>query len=129
MEKNYVKNLAGLNTLPSYTVTKESDIETTVNTAVSIYRKLDIMFNNAATLDPFGPILNATPEDFLKVLKVNLFGPFLGIKHAARVMIPAKSGSKITTSSVAGIVGGMATHAYTSSKHGVIGWINSKCSS
>lgn len=102
-------------------VSKESDVETAVNTAVYTYGKLDIMYNNAGIVDPFGSILNSTQEDFLKVLKVNLLGPFLGTKHAARVMIPAKSGSIITTGSTCGVLGGMCTSAYTSSKHGVVG--------
>ncbi|CAM8982679.1 unnamed protein product [Rhodiola kirilowii] len=105
-------------------VTKESDVETAVNTSVSTYGKLDIMYNNAGMVDPFRPsILHATEDDFLNVLKVNLLGPFLGTKHAARVMIPAKSGSIITTSSLAGVVGGMATYGYTSAKHGVVGLV------
>lgn len=52
---------------------------------------------------------------------VNLVGPFLGTKHAARVMIPARKGSIITTSSLAGVIGAAAAHAYTCSKHAVVG--------
>ncbi|KAK7821652.1 secoisolariciresinol dehydrogenase [Quercus suber] len=44
-----------------------------------------------------------------------------GTKHAARVMIPARKGSIITTASTSSIIGGGATHGYTSSKHGVVG--------
>ncbi|CAM8961399.1 unnamed protein product [Rhodiola kirilowii] len=105
-------------------VTKESDIETAVNLAVSKYGKLDIMFNNAGIIDDIKPsILNATADDFLRILKVNLLGPFLGTKHAARVMQPLKTGSIITTASISGVMGGTATHAYTSSKHGVVGLV------
>ncbi|KAF1883065.1 hypothetical protein Lal_00003247 [Lupinus albus] len=45
----------------------------------------------------------------------------LDILHAARVMIPAKKGSIIMVGSVSSSVGGVATHAYTSSKHGLVG--------
>ncbi|KAF2321591.1 hypothetical protein GH714_000545 [Hevea brasiliensis] len=76
-------------------VTAEEDVQNAVNTAVSKYGKLDIMFNNA--------------------------GPFLGTKHAARVMIPNRRGSIITTASICSVIGGVASHAYTSSKHGVVG--------
>ncbi|KAE9588325.1 putative (+)-borneol dehydrogenase [Lupinus albus] len=55
------------------------------------------------------------------IFNVNLTGPFLGTKHAARVMIPAKKGSIIMVGSVSSSVGGVATHAYTSSKHGLVG--------
>jgi len=45
----------------------------------------------------------------------------LGIKHAARVMIPRKKGCIISTASVTSIVGGIAPYSYTASKHAVIG--------
>ncbi|KAL2536399.1 Alcohol dehydrogenase 3 [Forsythia ovata] len=48
-------------------------------------------------------------------------GPFLGAKHAARVMIPNRGGTIITTASTCSTIGGVASHAYTSSKHGVVG--------
>lgn len=48
-------------------------------------------------------------------------GTFLGIKQAAKVMIPRGQGSIISTTSVAASVGGVCPHAYTSSKHGVLG--------
>ncbi|KAK9175489.1 hypothetical protein WN944_027496 [Citrus x changshan-huyou] len=103
-------------------VTKEKDIENAVNTAVSQYGKLDIMFNNAGTVDEAKPnILDNDQAEFERILSVNLVGAFLGTKHAARVMKPAGRGSIISTASVAGVIGGAATHAYTSSKHGVLG--------
>uniref|UniRef100_A0A7N0UY53 Secoisolariciresinol dehydrogenase n=1 Tax=Kalanchoe fedtschenkoi TaxID=63787 RepID=A0A7N0UY53_KALFE len=105
-------------------VTEESDVEKAVDTAVSRYGKLDIMFNNAGIMGPVkSSILHTTQEEFLAVLKVNLVGPFLGTKHAARVMIPAKSGSIITMGSVSAVMGATGTHAYTSSKHGVVGLV------
>ncbi|CAI8616259.1 unnamed protein product [Vicia faba] len=39
----------------------------------------------------------------------------------SKVMIPARRGSIINTASVAGNIAGTTTHAYTSSKHGVVG--------
>ncbi|CAM8961398.1 unnamed protein product [Rhodiola kirilowii] len=105
-------------------VTNESDVANAVDVAVRTYGKLDVMFNNAGIADDIKPsILESTVDDFFKVVKVNLVGPFLGTKHAARVMIPAKSGSIITTGSVCSVMGGSETHAYTSSKHGVVGLV------
>ncbi|XP_062173147.1 borneol dehydrogenase, mitochondrial-like [Alnus glutinosa] len=103
-------------------VTKEKDVENAVNLAVSKFGKLDIMFNNAgiggvAKTD----IREITKAEFEQVIGVNLVGVFLGTKHAARVMIPARQGSIITTASTASTVGGSTPHGYTSSKHGVVG--------
>ena len=103
-------------------VSKETDVENAVNTAISKYNKLDIMVNNAVLLDDAKPsILDNDVAEFENVVSVNLTGPFLGIKHAARVMIPAKEGSIITVGSVCSSIGGVATHAYTSSKHAAVG--------
>ncbi|CAM8948919.1 unnamed protein product [Rhodiola kirilowii] len=69
-------------------VTEESDIENVVNSALSNYGKLDIMFNNADVVDTHKPsILNVAQSTFSNILNVNLVGPFLGTKHATRVMI------------------------------------------
>ncbi|KAI3858625.1 hypothetical protein MKX03_035134 [Papaver bracteatum] len=83
---------------------------------------LDIMFNNAGIIDKPKPrILDNDLSDFEQVLKVNVTGTFLGIKHAARVMIPARQGSIISTCSISSITAGLASHAYTSSKHAILG--------
>ncbi|XP_039158840.1 secoisolariciresinol dehydrogenase-like, partial [Eucalyptus grandis] len=54
-------------------------------------------------------------------ISVNLTGIFLGTKHAARAMMPSRSGSIINVGSVSSSVGGVASHAYTNSKHAVMG--------
>ncbi|KAJ9163222.1 hypothetical protein P3X46_022913 [Hevea brasiliensis] len=103
-------------------VTIESDVEKAVDTAISTFGKLDIMVNNAAISDLRKPnIVDNDLVDFERVLKVNLVGVFLGTKHAARLMIPARQGSIITLGSVSSSVGGVASHAYTSTKHAIVG--------
>ncbi|XP_044491703.1 secoisolariciresinol dehydrogenase-like isoform X2 [Mangifera indica] len=103
-------------------VTDESQIKNAIDQTVSTHGKLDIMFNNAGIIGEHKPrIIDSTKADFERVLRVNVTGVFLGIKHAARVMIPACSGSIISTASIASQIGGMASHAYCSSKHAVLG--------
>ncbi|XP_058110655.1 secoisolariciresinol dehydrogenase-like [Magnolia sinica] len=103
-------------------VTDETDIRNAVDTAITKHGKLDIMFNNAGIVDePKPSILDNEKADFEKVIAVNLTGVFLGTKHAARVMIPARHGSIISTSSVSSRIGAAASHSYTCSKHAVAG--------
>ncbi|GAB4833293.1 hypothetical protein Ancab_031539 [Ancistrocladus abbreviatus] len=103
-------------------VRNEAHIQNAVDKAVANYGKLDIMFNNAGTADSFKPrIIDGDKSDFERVLSVNITGVFLSIKHAARVMIGTRGGSIISTTSVASKIGGVATHAYTCSKHAILG--------
>ncbi|KAK2380061.1 secoisolariciresinol dehydrogenase [Trifolium repens] len=103
-------------------VKKEKDVENAVNTTISKYGKLDIMVNNAGIAGANKTnILDYELSEFEEVINVNLVGVFLGTKHASRVMIPARRGSIIITASICGSIGGVASHAYTSSKHAVVG--------
>ena len=90
--------------------------------AISKYGKLDIMFNNAGISGNIeSGILETENENFKRVLDVNVFGAFLGAKHAARVMIPAKKGSILFTSSIASVMADDVPHSYMASKHTVVG--------
>ncbi|KAK9051660.1 hypothetical protein SSX86_028288 [Deinandra increscens subsp. villosa] len=103
-------------------VTIESDVENAINMTLAKYGKLDIMINNAAIAgDVNHNILENDPTDFERVLRVNVTGVFLGTKHAARAMIPARSGNIIMLGSVSGSIGGIVSHAYSSSKHAIVG--------
>ncbi|CAI0391469.1 unnamed protein product [Linum tenue] len=103
-------------------VTDEAQVKDAVDKAVSTYGKLDIMFNNAGISDPNKPrIVDNEKADFDRVLSVNVTGVFLGMKHAARVMIPRRSGAIISTASISCAMGGAASHAYCSAKHAVLG--------
>uniref|UniRef100_A0A1D1YE08 Xanthoxin dehydrogenase n=1 Tax=Anthurium amnicola TaxID=1678845 RepID=A0A1D1YE08_9ARAE len=103
-------------------VTNEKDMSHAVDFTVEKYGKLDIMVNNAGISgDPVPDIRNFDFAQFKKVFDINVNGVFLGMKHAARVMIPQAKGSIISLGSVASVIGGLGPHAYTSSKHALLG--------
>ncbi|GAB4833291.1 hypothetical protein Ancab_031537 [Ancistrocladus abbreviatus] len=109
-------------------VTSDSDMKNAVDTTMSKYGKLDIMFNNAGIVGSLDPtILGTNNEDFKRVFNVNVYGAFLGAKHATRVMIPAKKGVILFTSSVTSVTSGEGPHAYTMSKHAIIGLMKNLC--
>jgi NAD(P)-dependent dehydrogenase (short-subunit alcohol dehydrogenase family) len=102
-------------------VTDEDQIAGAVDAAVDRWGRLDVMFNNAGIIGATGPIARSVTADVDLTFSVILRGAFLGMKHAARVMEPARSGVILTTSSPAGLVGGMGAHAYSAAKAAVIG--------
>ena len=83
--------------------------------------RLDIVFANAGVSGGWATISEQTAEDWAEILRVNLIGPFLAIKHAAPLM--EAGGSIICTASVAGLRSGAGGAAYSASKAGVINLI------
>jgi NAD(P)-dependent dehydrogenase (short-subunit alcohol dehydrogenase family) len=98
----------------------EADVKRLVDTAVRDHGGLDIFFANAGISGGLASIFEQSPEDWQEILRVNLIGPFLAIKHAAPAMKERGGGSLICTASVAGLRAGAGGPAYSASKAGVI---------
>jgi len=97
-----------------------ADIERLVNDAVKAHGGLDIVFANAGISGGFESISEQTADDWAEILRVNLIGPFLAIKHAAPLIKLRGGGSIVCTASVAGLRSGAGGAAYSASKAGVI---------
>lgn len=84
------------------------------------YGRLDVLVNNAgiAQIKLFTDI---TPEDWNRVISVNLNGVFNMTQAAVKPMISRKSGAIVNISSVWGVYGGACESAYSAAKAGVIG--------
>jgi NAD(P)-dependent dehydrogenase (short-subunit alcohol dehydrogenase family) len=100
-------------------VSQEADAERMVQTAVTTYGRLDILYNNAA-IQVFGTLPETSDADWRRVMDVNLKGVYLGCKVAIPVMQRQGSGSIISTSSALGIVGDPVLPAYGATKGGII---------
>jgi NAD(P)-dependent dehydrogenase (short-subunit alcohol dehydrogenase family) len=99
----------------------ESDVMKLVSSALSAYGQLDVAFANAGISGGRDGIFDLTPEAWTEILRVNLIGPWLMVKHAGKAMADAgRGGSIICTASVAGIRSGAGGPAYSASKAGVI---------
>jgi NAD(P)-dependent dehydrogenase (short-subunit alcohol dehydrogenase family) len=58
------------------------------------------------------PLAEQTAEHWHEILRINLIGPFLAIKHAMPHMIRQRSGAIVCTASVAGMKAGASGHPY-----------------
>jgi NAD(P)-dependent dehydrogenase (short-subunit alcohol dehydrogenase family) len=97
----------------------DSDVQDLVQTAIEKFGGLDIFFANAGISGGLASIFEQSAEDWQEILRINLIGPFLAIKHSAPAM-RSNGGSIICTASVAGIRAGAGGPAYSASKAGVI---------
>jgi NAD(P)-dependent dehydrogenase (short-subunit alcohol dehydrogenase family) len=106
-------------------VTSEPDVEAAVAVAVDAFGRLDLMFANAGIIGAYGSIANTRISDVDLTLAVDLKGPMIAMKYAARVMMAQRSGVILATSSPAGVIGGVGAHTYSAAKAGIIGLVKS----
>ena len=99
---------------------EEAEVVDAIETAMREFGALDVCFANAGVSGGLVPLQEQTPEHWMEVLKINLIGTFLAVKHAARVMTPRGRGSIVCTASVAGLRSGAGGSPYSASKAGVI---------
>ncbi|KAK2655626.1 hypothetical protein Ddye_008678 [Dipteronia dyeriana] len=107
-------------------ISNENNIIDLVDTTVTKYGKLDIMYNNAGIMDRnFGSILDTPKSDLERLLMINTVGSFLGAKHAAKVMVREKinKGCILFTASACTEIGGLCSPAYGVSKYGILGLV------
>jgi len=98
----------------------EDDVARAVDLARRRHGGLDVMFANAGISGGMANIFDTDVGLIAEVLRVNLIGPFLAIKHAAPLIADAGGGAIVLTASVAGIRSGAGSPAYSASKAGVI---------
>ena len=98
----------------------EAFVESLVAKAVAEYGGLDVAWANAGISGGWTTFDEQDGAFWAEILRVNLIGAFLLVKHASRVMIPKEKGSIICTASVAGIRSGAGGSPYSASKAGVI---------
>ena len=98
----------------------EDDVIRAVALACDSFGGLDVMFANAGISGGMANLFDTDVALITEVLRVNLIGPFLAIKHAAPRIAERGKGAIVLTASVAGIRSGAGSPAYSASKAGVI---------
>lgn len=101
-------------------VTDEDDWRSAVDAALDAFGELHVLVNNAGVLH-FSAIADTTLADYERVVRVNQFGTFLGMRAVIPSLTQAGGGSIVNVSSVEGLGGMPYLVAYSASKFAIRG--------
>lgn len=102
-------------------VSKEPDIQASVQACLERFGRLDCAVNNAGVEQSGRPIVEITPAEINGILSINVSGVLLGMKHQIPALIRSSGGAIVNLSSIAGLLGFPGAAVYVASKHAVIG--------
>jgi 3-oxoacyl-[acyl-carrier protein] reductase len=102
-------------------VTDRAQVEATVERAIDELGAVDILVNNAATLDNMGRLPDQSPELWERDLQVNLTGAFNCSRAVWSHMVERGWGRIVNMASVAGTLGGFGQASYSTTKAGLLG--------
>jgi NAD(P)-dependent dehydrogenase (short-subunit alcohol dehydrogenase family) len=105
-------------------VTNPEDAKSAVKAGIDRFGRIDVLVNNAGNFYA-GFFEEISPENFRAQIETNLFGPVNVTRAVLPVMRRQRSGLIMTISSTGGISGQEFVSAYSASKFGVEGWIES----
>ncbi len=100
-------------------ITDGQQVEAMARVALDAFGQIDILINSAG-INIRGPIDEVTPEDFNKVMDVNVNGTWLCCRAVVPHMKERKSGKIINLASTLGLVGVPNRTPYASSKGAVV---------
>jgi NAD(P)-dependent dehydrogenase (short-subunit alcohol dehydrogenase family) len=97
-----------------------ASVRAAVDRAVALHGRLDVAFNNGATISPPGPVDQVTLGDFDRLYEVNLRGVWLAmVAEVEAIRATAGSGAIVNNSSVGSLAGNPALPAYGAMKRAV----------
>ena len=102
-------------------VTDREQVEQTVARVVDEFGSVDILINNAGTLDHAAQILDQNPDLWERDLRVNLTGGFNCAQAVWPHMKERQWGRIVNMASVAGTLGGFGQASYSTTKAGILG--------
>lgn len=103
-------------------VSVRAEILTAIPACIKALGGLDVLINNAGISGPTAPVETYDPDEWDKVMQINLTGTFNVTRLAIPSLKQSPSGSIINMSSVAGRFGYPDRSAYSTSKWGLIGF-------
>ena len=101
-------------------VSERAQVQLMVAAAVAAFGRIDILVNNAGVYHA-ASLLDTTPEDFDRVMQVNVYGAWHVLQLVLRQMHGQGHGKVVNMASTAGKAGSMNQSAYNASKHALVG--------
>ena len=98
----------------------EPEVKGFVARAEQAFGGLDVIYANAGISGGLVPLFEQTVEQWQEILRVNLIGVFLAIRHGAPALVRRGGGAIVCTASVAGLRANAGASPYSASKAGVI---------
>ena len=102
-------------------VSRDDDVRHAVRDTIEAFGRIDFAFNNAGIEGQQAATADCTPENWDRVIGINLKGVWLCMKYQIPQMLGEGGGAIVNCSSIAGLVGFQGIPAYVASKHGVVG--------
>jgi 3-oxoacyl-[acyl-carrier protein] reductase len=102
-------------------VTRADSVEAGVQAALAAFGKIDLLVNNAGIAGANARLWETTPEEWRRVVEINLNGPFLCCRAVVPQMLKNGYGRIVNIASIAGKEGNPNAAHYSASKAGVIG--------
>jgi NAD(P)-dependent dehydrogenase (short-subunit alcohol dehydrogenase family) len=102
-------------------VTDPASVEAAVTATVAAFGALHLAVNNAGVIGPTAPTGEYDPQDWRRVIDVDLSGVFYCLRYEIPALLITGGGSIVNMSSVLGNNGLLQQVAYTAAKHGVVG--------
>jgi NAD(P)-dependent dehydrogenase (short-subunit alcohol dehydrogenase family) len=99
-------------------VADPDEVRQTVDQAARAMGGLSILFNNAG-VGAFSPIDSYSPDEWDRVLRVNLYGVFHGLQAAASLMLERGDGRIVNTASISGVRPAAGEAPYSAAKAGI----------
>lgn len=106
-------------------VSRPDDVAEVVRVAAAINGRIEVLCNNAAYLGVGHAALDATEEEWRRCFEVSLLGAQYFTRGVLPYMMEQRAGSIVNISSIQGIAAARDSAAYTSVKHGLIGFTRS----
>ena len=101
-------------------VTDTAGVEKTRDATLAAFGKIDILVNNAGIAGVNKTVWETDLEEWRKVLRINLDGPFICCKAIVPTMLKQKYGRIVNIASIAGKEGNPNASHYSASKAGLI---------